>query len=126
MTFRGQEKGALRRRGGGARPRTRSQGHRGVRGGAHEEHPPAGPLPHAEIELELLALANRIFDAITEEPMPTDRVAEVGARLIELHCVGKASLQCTIDVVAAGLLAEPELRRLDRLPERVAHLIGAL
>jgi diguanylate cyclase (GGDEF)-like protein/PAS domain S-box-containing protein len=84
------------------------------------------PLPHAEIEQELLALTNLIFNAITAEPMPTDQIAEVGARLIELHCVGKASLQCTIDVLAAGLLAEPELRRLDRLPERVAHLIGAL
>lgn len=84
------------------------------------------PMPHDEIERELLELANRVFDAMTSEPMPTDRVAEIGARLIELRCVGKASLQCTVDVLAAGLLAEPELHRFDRLPERVAHLLGAL
>lgn len=84
------------------------------------------PMPHNEIERELLALAGRVFDAMTCEPMPTDRVAEVGARLVELHCVGKGSLQATVDVLAAGLLAEPEHRRFDRLPERVAHLLGAL
>jgi PAS domain-containing protein len=84
------------------------------------------PMPHAEIEHELLDLTHRVFDAMTCEPLPTDRVAEVGARLVELHCVGKASLQCSIDVLAGGLLSEPELRRFDRLPERVAHLIGAL
>lgn len=84
------------------------------------------PMPHDEIERELLALAGRVFDAMTSEPMPTDRVAEIGARLVELHCVGKASLQCTVDVLAAALLAEPAFHRFDRLPERVAHLLGAL
>jgi PAS domain-containing protein len=84
------------------------------------------PMPHAEIELELHGLVTRIFDAMTSEPMPTDRVAAVGARLVELHCVGKASLQCSIDVLAGALLAEPELNRFDKLPERVAHLLGAL
>ena len=84
------------------------------------------PMPHDEIERELLALAGRVFDAMTSEPMPTDRVAEIGARLVELHCVGKASLQCTVDVLAAALLAEPAFHRFDQLPERVAHLLGAL
>jgi PAS domain S-box-containing protein len=76
--------------------------------------------------MELLGLVDRVFDAITCEPVPTDRVAAVGARLVELNCVGKASLQCTVDVLAAALLAEPALRRFDKLPERVAHLLGAL
>jgi PAS domain-containing protein len=84
------------------------------------------PMPHNEIERQLLELTNGLFDAVTCEPLPTDRVAAIGARLVEMHCVGKASLQCTVDVLAAGLLAEPELRRLDRLPERVAQLLGAL
>lgn len=84
------------------------------------------PMPHAEIELELQGLVTRVFDAMTSEPMPIDRVAAVGARLVELHCVGKASLQCSIDVLAAALLAEPELRGFERLSERVAHLLGAL
>lgn len=84
------------------------------------------PQPHGEIERDLLDLVERLFDAMTSEPMPTHRVAEVGARLVDLHCVGKASLPCTVDVLAGALLAEPELRRFDRLPERVAHLLGAL
>jgi PAS domain S-box-containing protein len=84
------------------------------------------PLPHADIERELLDLVNRVFDTMISEPLPTDRIAEVGARLVTLHCVGKASLQCTVDVLAGALLSEPELQRLDRLPERVAHLLGAL
>src|SRR5256885_12907696 len=84
------------------------------------------PMPHVEIELELENLVTRIFDAMTSEPMPTDRVAAVGARLVELHCVGKASLQCSVDVLSGALLSEPELHRFDRLPERVAHLLGAL
>lgn len=84
------------------------------------------PMPHQEIERHLLELTNRLFDAMTCEPLPTDRVAAVGARLVEMHCVGKASLRCTIDVLAAALLAEPELRRFERLPERVAQLVGAL
>jgi PAS domain-containing protein len=84
------------------------------------------PMPHTEIERELLELTNRVFDAMTCEPLPTDRVASVGAHLVELHCVGKASLQSTIDVLASALLSEPELRTLDRLPERVAHVLGAL
>lgn len=84
------------------------------------------PMPHAEIERQLLDLVNRVFDAMTSEPLPTDRVAQIGARLVELHCVGKASLQSTVDVLAGALLSEPELRRFDRLPERVAQLLGAL
>ena len=83
-------------------------------------------MPHAEIEDELFDLVTRIFDAMTSEPMPADRVAAVGARLVELHCVGKASLQCSIDVLAGALLAEPELRHFDKLAERIAHLLGAL
>ena len=84
------------------------------------------PMPHAQIEVELQDLVNRVFDAMTSEPMPIDRVSAVGARLVELHCVGKASLQCSVDVLAGALLSDPDLRRFDRLPERVAHLLGAL
>jgi PAS domain S-box-containing protein len=84
------------------------------------------PLPYADVERELLGLANRLFEAIVCEPVPIDRIHAVGARLVELNCVGKASLQCTMDVLAGALLAEPELRRFDRLPERVAHVLGAL
>jgi PAS domain S-box-containing protein len=84
------------------------------------------PLSYGEVERELLGLVNSVFDAILCEPVPDDRIQAVGARLVELNCVGKASLQCTVDVLAGALFAEPELRRFDRLPERVAHVVGAL
>jgi diguanylate cyclase (GGDEF)-like protein/PAS domain S-box-containing protein len=84
------------------------------------------PLPHAEIEAELLELVNRLFEAATSEPVPVDRVGRIGARLVELNCVGKASLLCTVDALAGALLSDPELRRFDRLPERVAHVLGAV
>jgi diguanylate cyclase (GGDEF)-like protein/PAS domain S-box-containing protein len=83
-------------------------------------------LPHAEMEDELLDLVNRVLDALVSEPLPTGRIAEIGARLVELHGVGKASLRCTVEVLAGALLSEPEAQRFDRLPERVAQLIGAL
>lgn len=84
------------------------------------------PLPQAEIEIELLKLVNCVFDAMTCEPMPTDKIARVGARLVELWCVTTASMQCTVDVLAGALLADPQLRRLDQHAERVTHLLGAL
>ena len=84
------------------------------------------PMAHADIEHELLELADRVFEAAVCEPLPMDRIATVGASLVDLHCVGKASLQCSMDVLAGALLAEPELRRFDRLPERVARVLGAL
>jgi diguanylate cyclase (GGDEF)-like protein/PAS domain S-box-containing protein len=83
-------------------------------------------LSHADLERELLGLTNRVFEAITCEPLPIDHLAAIGERLVELHGVGKASLRCTVDVLAGALLADPELQRLDRLPERVAQLLGAL
>jgi len=84
------------------------------------------PLSQAEIESELLELVNRVFEAMTCEPMPTDKIATVGARLVELSCVTAASVRCTVDVLAGALLADPRLRRLDRHAERVTHLLGAL
>jgi diguanylate cyclase (GGDEF)-like protein len=83
-------------------------------------------LPHTEMERELQRLVTHVFDAMVDEPMPVDRVAEIGARLVELHCVGKASLRCTMEVLAGALLSDPEVQRLDRLPERVVQLLGAL
>lgn len=83
-------------------------------------------LPHAEMQEELSRLVDRVFDALVSEPLPVDQVAEIGARLVELHCVGRASLRCTVEVLAGALLSEPEAQRLDRLPERVARLLGAL
>ena len=82
------------------------------------------PMPHTEVERQLLVLVQRLFGALTSDPLATERAAEVGARLVELHCVGRTSLQCSVDVLAAALLAEPV--PADNLPERVARLLGAL
>lgn len=83
-------------------------------------------LPHAEMERELEDLVTHVFDAMTSEPMPVDLVAGIGARLVELHGVGKASLRCTMDVLAGALLSDPDVARFERLPERVTQLLGAL
>jgi diguanylate cyclase (GGDEF)-like protein/PAS domain S-box-containing protein len=84
------------------------------------------PMPHTEVERHLLDLVHRLYDAIASEPLATEHAADVGARLVELHCVGKTSLQCTVDVLAGALLADPVLVRVDRLGERVARLLGSL
>lgn len=84
------------------------------------------PLVHAEIERPLLELVHAVFDAVAREPLGIDDAAEIGTRLVELNCVDKKSLQCTVDVLAAALLNDPDLQHLDRLPERVARVLGAV
>ncbi|EMD21826.1 putative bifunctional diguanylate cyclase/phosphodiesterase [Amycolatopsis azurea] len=84
------------------------------------------PLSHDQIERELLGLLDRLLAAVVGDQPATESAAEVGAELVRLHCVGRTSLQCTVDVLAAALLAPPDSRSADRLPERVARLLGAL
>ncbi|MFI7121307.1 putative bifunctional diguanylate cyclase/phosphodiesterase [Amycolatopsis sp. NPDC049868] len=84
------------------------------------------PLSHDQIERELLGLLDRLLDALAGDQPAIESAAEVGAELVRLHCVGKTSLQCTVDVLAAALLAPTDSRSADRLPERVARLLGAL
>lgn len=84
------------------------------------------PLSHDRIERELLGLLDRLLEAVAGERPDTESAAEVGAELVRLHCVGKTSLQCTVDVLAAALLAPSGSRPADRFPERVARLLGAL
>ncbi|MFD6065906.1 putative bifunctional diguanylate cyclase/phosphodiesterase [Amycolatopsis lurida] len=84
------------------------------------------PLSHDQIERELLGLLDRLLEAVAGDRPATEIAAEVGAELVRLHCVGKTSLQCTVDVLAAALLAPTDPRSADRLPERVARLLGAL
>ncbi|GAA1958722.1 putative bifunctional diguanylate cyclase/phosphodiesterase [Amycolatopsis minnesotensis] len=83
------------------------------------------PLPDDEIERRFLGLLDRLLDALCGD-QPTESASEVGAELVRLHCVGKTSLQCTVDVLASALLAPTEGRLADRLPERVGKLLGAL
>ncbi|WP_410664977.1 putative bifunctional diguanylate cyclase/phosphodiesterase [Amycolatopsis sp. lyj-84] len=84
------------------------------------------PLSHDQIERELLGLLDRLLEAVAGDRPATESAAEVGAELVRLHCVGKTSLQCTVDVLAAALLAPADSGSADRLPERVARLLGAL
>ena len=85
-------------------------------------------LPHTpdEIEHELTILVSWLFDAVASEPFSVEDAAAAGARLVELRCVGPESLRCTMDVLGRALIAEPELRRVDRFAERVVLVLGAL
>lgn len=84
------------------------------------------PLPDDEVERRFLGLLDRLLDALGGDQPATETASEVGAELVRLHCVGKTSLQCTVDVLASALLAPAEGRVADRFPERVARLLGAL
>ncbi|MEV7098408.1 diguanylate cyclase [Amycolatopsis sp. NPDC051045] len=85
-------------------------------------------LPHTpdEIERELAALAGRLFDAVVSDPPDLGAAAAAGGRLVELRCVGGESLRRSLEVLAKGLLREPELRGVDGLAERVVLVLGAL
>lgn len=84
------------------------------------------PLPHSEIEQRLRELAAEVFDVVATEPLDTDRAAAVGERLVALHCVGRTSLRCSVDVLTAALLADERLSHTAGLAERVVRVLGAL
>jgi diguanylate cyclase (GGDEF)-like protein len=73
------------------------------------------PLVQADLEAPLREMVADLFDALDQAEM----AERVGARLVELNCVDRKSLQITVDVLAAPLLAEGT-------PEQVARLLGAL
>ncbi|HYQ64420.1 EAL domain-containing protein [Actinophytocola sp.] len=76
------------------------------------------PLMQSELHQPLRQMVDALFDAVrSDQP---DRATQVGARLVELHCVDRTSLQITVDVMAGPLLAT------GAQPERVARLLGAL
>ncbi|GLY40683.1 signal transduction protein [Amycolatopsis sp. NBRC 101858] len=85
-------------------------------------------LPHTpeEIERELAVLVARLFEAVVSDPPELEEAAAVGARLVELRCVGADSLRRSLEVLGKALLREPELRRVDGLAERVVLVLGAL
>jgi diguanylate cyclase (GGDEF)-like protein len=84
------------------------------------------PLAHTDLERPMLEMVHEIFAALAREPLGLDVADGVGARLVELNCVDKSSLQCTVDVLGGALLADRDLTHLERLPERVLRLFGAL
>ena len=84
------------------------------------------PYQPEEIERVLAELVQRLFEAVRGDAGAFDRAREAGRRLVELRCVGPDSLRCSTDVLAKGLLNEPDLASVNRLAERVVQVLGAL
>jgi predicted signal transduction protein with EAL and GGDEF domain len=84
------------------------------------------PLPQKEIEREFRDLAHEVFDVVAAEPFDPDRAGGVGEQLVKLHCVGRMSLRCSVDVLASALLADERLRLVDGLGERVTRTLNAI
>jgi diguanylate cyclase (GGDEF)-like protein/PAS domain S-box-containing protein len=84
------------------------------------------PLPYPEIEAELLALVDDLFDTLRSEPFDAEPMADVARRLVGMNCVGPGAFQRTVDVLGKALLGHAELRTVVRLPEKVVALIGSL
>ncbi len=85
-------------------------------------------LPHTpdEIEQELSILTGWLFEAVASDPPGVGEAAAAGGRLVELRCVGPESLRRSMEVLGKGLLREPELHGVAKLPERVVLVLGAL
>ncbi|GLY71226.1 putative bifunctional diguanylate cyclase/phosphodiesterase [Amycolatopsis taiwanensis] len=84
------------------------------------------PLTHAEVEQHMLHLVNRLFDAVRSEPFDPTPAAGVGARLVEMHCVGRDSIRRSAEVLGKALLNQDELHDVERLAERVIAVLGEM
>jgi diguanylate cyclase (GGDEF)-like protein/PAS domain S-box-containing protein len=84
------------------------------------------PWPHHEVEQRLAGLLDGLIDAVAGQPFSARRAEEVGARLVEWRCTDPASLRRCLDVLGSGLLALPELSRVDGIAKRVIAVSGAL
>lgn len=84
------------------------------------------PLTHSELEQHILHLVNRLFDTIRGEPFEPSAATWVGARLVEMQCVGPDSIRRTVEVLGRALLHQPELAGVDRLAERVILVLGSM
>ncbi|HKN98981.1 MAG TPA: diguanylate cyclase [Pseudonocardiaceae bacterium] len=82
------------------------------------------PLPHAEVEAELLAVVNQLFDLIAADPFDPEPAASIGARLVAMNCIGQPTFQRTMDVLGKALLHQPELCGVRALPDKVVTLLG--
>ncbi|MCP3800623.1 EAL domain-containing protein [Allokutzneria sp. A3M-2-11 16] len=84
------------------------------------------PMAQPEIERRLVELVDVLITAMRTEPFSAERATDVGARLVELNFAGRASLRRTVEILGKSLLGMADLLRVDRLPERVVGLLGAL
>jgi hypothetical protein len=75
------------------------------------------PLMHADLEQPMQEMVDELFDALRRDQL---EVAErIGARLVDLNCVDRKSLQITVDVLTSPLLEQGA-------PKQVTRLLGAL
>lgn len=84
------------------------------------------PLTHTEVEQHLLHLVNRLFDAVLSEPFDPTPAAGVGARLVEMHFVGRDSIRRSAEVLGKALVNQTEVPDVDRLAERVIAVLGEM
>ncbi|SDN46987.1 putative bifunctional diguanylate cyclase/phosphodiesterase [Allokutzneria albata] len=84
------------------------------------------PMAQQEIELRLAELVDVVIATVRTEPFSAERATDVGTRLVELNFAGRTSLRRTVEILGKSLLGMADLLRVDRLPERVVGLLGAL
>ncbi|PRY46515.1 putative bifunctional diguanylate cyclase/phosphodiesterase [Umezawaea tangerina] len=84
------------------------------------------PLPVEELEHQLRQLVHRLHDAVTTEPFAPEQASVVGARLVDLHCTGPASLRTSLALLGTALLSSAELQRVEGLTKRVMAVLGAV
>ncbi len=83
-------------------------------------------LGRDELDTELRGVLATLCACLRGTSADTAPAERIGARLVGLGYVGEPGLRCTLDVLAKGLPALPELQAVDRLAERVALTLGAL
>ncbi|GAA0210562.1 diguanylate cyclase [Saccharothrix mutabilis subsp. mutabilis] len=84
------------------------------------------PLSTPELERHLLGLVERLWVAAGSDALAQKVGHEVGAALVDLNCTGPEGLQCTVEVVAKGLLTMPPSGDGDKARDRVVDVIAAL
>ncbi|WP_239071469.1 GGDEF domain-containing protein, partial [Amycolatopsis sp. SID8362] len=83
-------------------------------------------LSREELDVELRGVLGTLCESLRGTSADTSPAERIGGRLVGLGYVGEPGLRCTLDVLAKGLPALPELQAVDRLAERVALTLGAL
>jgi PAS domain S-box-containing protein len=84
------------------------------------------PASPAEIEGELNALLDVVFDTLLAESFAPDPARQVGERLVVGYFIGEQSLSRTVELLGQALPADPELRGVGDLASKVVCLLGAV
>lgn len=78
------------------------------------------------IEHELTAALDGFVVVLRAEPFSTERVAMIGERLVELGLTSSDCVERSIDLLGRKLPRLPELNGIDKAPDKVGRLLGAL